>query len=37
MTRGLWRLSNLLLIGAIAMMAVWLVGLAAERKGLHRH
>lgn len=36
MSRQLHRLENLLLIGALASFAAWLVGKAAELKGLHR-
>ncbi|PKM46513.1 MAG: hypothetical protein CVV05_02220 [Gammaproteobacteria bacterium HGW-Gammaproteobacteria-1] len=36
MSRQLHRLENLLLIGALASLAAWLVGKAAELKGLHR-
>lgn len=36
LTRNTQRLSILLLIGAIASFALWLLGLATELKGLHR-
>jgi len=36
LTRKRYRLENLLLIGALATFAAWLVGKAAEVKGLHR-
>jgi hypothetical protein len=36
MSRQLHRLENLLLIGALATLAAWLVGKIAEMKGLHR-
>lgn len=36
MSRQLHRLENLLLIGALATLVAWLVGKAAELKGLHR-
>jgi len=37
MSRQPHRLENLLLIGALATLAAWLVGKVAELKGLHRH
>lgn len=36
MSRQLHRLENLLLIGALSTLVAWLVGKAAELKGLHR-
>lgn len=36
MSRQLHRLENLLLIGALATLAAWLVGKVTELKGLHR-
>ena len=36
MSRQLHRLENLLLIGALASLAAWLVGKVAELKGIHR-
>lgn len=36
MSRQKHRLENLLLIGALATLAAWLVGKSAELKGLHR-
>jgi hypothetical protein len=37
LTRKRYRLENLLLIGALASLAAWLVGKVAELKQLHRH
>ncbi len=36
LTRKRYRLENLLLIGALAMLAAWLVGKVAELKHMHR-
>lgn len=36
LTRKRYRLENLLLIGALATLAAWLVGKTAEMKGMHR-
>jgi hypothetical protein len=37
LTRKRYRLENLLLIGALATFAAWLVGKVAEMKDIHRH